>query len=45
MIYTGGNVTYYSGDIQKVKLDLALVKPHMFVSVPRLLNRMHDVIN
>ena len=44
VLYVGGKITYYSGDIQKIKDDLALVKPTIFVSVPRLLSRFHDVI-
>lgn len=35
---------YYSGDVQKIKDDLALVKPTIFVSVPRLFSRFHDII-
>ena len=35
---------YYSGDVQKIKDDLTLVKPTIFVSVPRLFSRFHDVI-
>ncbi len=34
----------YSGDVQRINLDLALVKPHFFVSVPRLFNRFYDTI-
>jgi long-chain acyl-CoA synthetase len=45
VICMGGTVTSYSGDIQKINLDLALVRPHFFVSVPRLLNRMYDAIS
>ena len=41
---TGGRIVYYSGDVQKIKDDLALVKPTIFVSVPRLFSRFHDVI-
>jgi len=45
MLYSGGTVTSYSGDVQKINLDLALVKPHLFISVPRLLNRFYDIVN
>ena len=44
MFANGGSVVYYSGDVQKIKDDLALVKPTIFVSVPRLFSRFHDVI-
>ena len=40
------NVTifFYSGDILKLKEDLAVFKPTIFVSVPRLFNKFHDSI-
>lgn len=44
MIYAGACIVYFSGDVQKLKDDLALVKPTVFVSVPRLFSRFHDVI-
>lgn len=44
MIFSGAKIVYYSGDVQKIKDDLALVKPTIFVSVPRLFSRFHDVI-
>jgi long-chain acyl-CoA synthetase len=44
MLYSGAKIVYYSGDVQKIKDDLALVKPTIFVSVPRLFSRFHDVI-
>jgi len=34
----------FSGDIQKLKDDLAVAKPTIFVSVPRLYSRFYDVI-
>ena len=40
----GGSVVYSCGDVTKIKDDLALVKPTVFVSVPRLFSRFHDVI-
>lgn len=41
----GAKVYFYSGDVQKLKDDLAEVKPTFFVSVPRLYNRFYDLIN
>ena len=44
LIGHGACMCFYSGDTQKLKDDLAKVKPTIFVSVPRLFNRMYDVI-
>lgn len=44
ILYAGGSIVYYSGDVQKIKDDLALVKPTVFVSVPRLFSRFYDAI-
>lgn len=44
ILSTGGSIVYYSGDVQKIKDDLALVKPTVFVSVPRLFSRFYDAI-
>jgi long-chain acyl-CoA synthetase len=40
----GCSIAYYSGDVQKINLDLAVVKPTFFVSVPRLFNRIHEAV-
>jgi long-chain acyl-CoA synthetase len=44
MFYAGGCVVYYSGDTAKLKDDLTLVQPTIFVSVPRLFSRFYDVL-
>lgn len=44
MFYAGGTVVYYSGDVAKLKDDLAIVKPTIFLSVPRLFSRFYDVL-
>lgn len=44
ILSSGGSIVYYSGDVQKIKDDLALVKPTVFVSVPRLFSRFYDAI-
>ena len=37
-------MAYYSGDVQKLKDDLAVVKPTIFISVPRLFSRFYEVL-
>ena len=37
-------MVFYSGDVLKLKEDLAVVKPTIFVSVPRLFSRFHEVL-
>lgn len=44
MIWYGAWVGMYGGDILKIKEDLAVLKPTIFASVPRLFNKMHDAI-
>jgi long-chain acyl-CoA synthetase len=40
----GGQVGFFSGDILKLLDDIAVLKPTVFASVPRLYNRMYDRI-
>jgi long-chain acyl-CoA synthetase len=35
---------FYQGDVFKLKEDLAVLKPTLMVSVPRLFNRFYDVM-
>jgi long-chain acyl-CoA synthetase len=44
LLAVGARVVYYSGDVQKIKDDLAVVQPTIFVSVPRLFSRFHEVL-
>ncbi len=44
LLSVGARVVYYSGDIQKIKDDLAIVQPTIFVSVPRLFSRFYEVL-
>ena len=44
LIYAGATIVFYSGDVAKLKDDLALVKPTIFLSVPRLFSRFYDVL-
>lgn len=37
-------VCMFNGDVLKLKEDLALFKPHLFASVPRLYNKFYDAI-
>lgn len=43
-LYYGGSIGFYSGDVFKLKDDLAVLRPTIFVSVPRLYNRFYDAI-
>lgn len=40
----GAAIAFYSGNVTKLMDDIALARPTFFVSVPRLLNRIHDRI-
>ncbi|KAJ3120489.1 Long-chain-fatty-acid--CoA ligase 5 [Physocladia obscura] len=40
----GGAVGFFRGDVSLLLEDIALLKPTLFFSVPRLLNRIHDKI-
>jgi long-chain acyl-CoA synthetase len=44
MLAAGARLVYFSGDVQKLKDDLAVVKPTIFLSVPRLYSRFYDVL-
>jgi len=44
MLASGAKVVFFSGDVQKLKDDLAIVKPTIFLSVPRLFSRFYDVL-
>lgn len=45
MIMFGARIGYYSGDVLKLKEDLAILKPTILACVPRLLSRFYDLIN
>jgi len=38
----GGSVGFYQGDVTKLLEDLAVLRPTVFPSVPRLFNRIYD---
>jgi long-chain acyl-CoA synthetase len=44
MMSVGGKVGFYRGDVLLLLEDLAALKPTVFASVPRLLNRIYDKI-
>lgn len=44
MIMVGASIGYYQGDVQKLMDDMVELKPTWFITVPRLLNRIHDRI-
>ena len=44
LLFCGGTIVFYSGDLQKLKDDLALVRPTIFLSVPRLYSRFYDAL-
>lgn len=43
-IFKNGKYGMFNGDVQKLKDDLAILKPNLFASVPRLFNRFYDKI-
>mmetsp|Transcript_14933 Transcript_14933/g.24322 ORF Transcript_14933/g.24322 Transcript_14933/m.24322 type:complete len:660 (+) Transcript_14933:368-2347(+) len=44
VLYGGGRVGFYQGDTLKILEDIQALRPTIFPSVPRLLNRVHDKI-
>ncbi|ETP40492.1 hypothetical protein F442_12178 [Phytophthora nicotianae P10297] len=44
IIAKGGCIGYYQGDVTKLLDDMAELRPTVFPSVPRLMNRIHDKI-
>ncbi|KAL7751852.1 medium-chain fatty acid-CoA ligase faa2 [Sorochytrium milnesiophthora] len=41
MFGCGGQIAFYRGDVNQLVEDIQVVKPTIFVSVPRLFNRIH----
>ncbi|KAF0449735.1 acetyl-CoA synthetase-like protein [Gigaspora margarita] len=44
LIYAGSAIGFYQGDTLKLLDDIAELKPTIFISVPRLLNRIYDKV-
>lgn len=40
----GGRIGFYSGDVKSLMDDIRELRPTVFVSVPRLLNRVYDKV-
>ncbi|KDO33542.1 hypothetical protein SPRG_19176 [Saprolegnia parasitica CBS 223.65] len=44
MIYIGGAIGFYQGDALKLLDDVQALRPTIFLSVPRLLNKIYDKV-
>ena len=45
IMFCGGRLAFYGGDLTKVLAELAIVRPTVFGAVPRTLNKLFDKIN
>lgn len=43
--FSGCRIAFYSGDLLKLREDMAAAKPTVAVMVPRLLNKFYEEIN
>jgi long-chain acyl-CoA synthetase len=43
-VHTQGRYGIFGGDVRNIKEDLAILKPDVFISVPRLFNKFYDGI-
>lgn len=41
-MHLGSSVGFYSGNVLELLDDVTALRPHVFVSVPRLWNRIYD---
>ncbi len=41
---SGAQIGFFQGDVKKLVADIQELKPTLFVSVPRLLNRVYDKV-
>ena len=44
MLQSGGRIGFYRGDVKLLIEDIQALRPTLFVSVPRLLNRVYDKV-
>lgn len=44
LIYRGVGIGFFTGDVQRLLDDIQALRPTVFCSVPRLLNRIHDKV-
>ena len=40
----GARIGFFSGDVKKLAEDIAVLKPTLFATVPRILNRIHNKV-
>lgn len=45
MIHEGASIGFFRGDVKLLLEDLQLVRPTMFCTVPRILNRIYDNVS
>lgn len=43
-VYAGMEIVFYQGDMLKLKDDIQIVRPTIFLSVPRIYNRFYGVM-
>ena len=44
MLMNGGSIGFFGGKILQITDDLQLLKPTVFASVPRLLNKVYEKV-
>jgi len=44
MFMSGSHIGFFQGDVKKLVGDIQELKPTIFISVPRLLNRIYDKV-
>ncbi|KAG0610145.1 hypothetical protein M758_7G041600 [Ceratodon purpureus] len=44
-VYLGASIGFWQGDVKKITEDLAVLKPTIFVAVPRVFDRIHGGIS
>jgi hypothetical protein len=44
VLFSGGSIGFYSGDMRLFNDDIRLLKPTMIPAVPNVLNRMYDKV-
>ena len=44
MLVVGASIGFYQGNILKMMEDVALIRPTLFITVPRVLNRIYDKV-
>ena len=44
VMFAGGKLGIFCGDLKKIKEDLGLLRPTLFIAVPRIYNKFYNVI-